>query len=266
MTGAYYGGLISNAGPRRSSITCRRTSPTICSPTRWPPSNEAEKPRRPRHPDAILRWNACVRLLAAHPQLAPKASDEPGGEGYAGTSRRFGARAPLTSPWHGRRLSTPRSRLRRHRGRRALEAPAPRRPRRGVRHRIGHRACRRSAALGGVLFGQLGAAPEAKAVLPGAPGRPGAQRAAALERARRWRLPGALLAGGHAPGMRQYLGSALLQERVAAFWANAATGRPPSATVSSSSRGLTTPPRDGRSSAAARRRASPSTSSAPRTF
>jgi putative intracellular protease/amidase len=32
-----------------------------------------------------------------------------------------------------------------------------------------------------------------------------------------------LLAGGHAPGMRQYLGSALLQERVAAFFA---TGRP----------------------------------------
>jgi putative intracellular protease/amidase len=34
---------------------------------------------------------------------------------------------------------------------------------------------------------------------------------------------GLLLAGGHAPGMRQYLGSTLLQERVAAFWR---TGRP----------------------------------------
>jgi putative intracellular protease/amidase len=34
---------------------------------------------------------------------------------------------------------------------------------------------------------------------------------------------GLVLAGGHAPGMRQYLGSSLLQERVAAFWA---LGRP----------------------------------------
>jgi hypothetical protein len=33
-------------------------------------------------PDAILRWNFCVRLLASRPELAPKASDEPGGEGY----------------------------------------------------------------------------------------------------------------------------------------------------------------------------------------
>ncbi len=33
-------------------------------------------------PDAILRWNFCVRLLQARPDLAPKTSDEPGGEGY----------------------------------------------------------------------------------------------------------------------------------------------------------------------------------------
>jgi hypothetical protein len=33
-------------------------------------------------PDAILRWNFCVRLLRARPELAPKTSDEPGGEGY----------------------------------------------------------------------------------------------------------------------------------------------------------------------------------------
>lgn len=32
-----------------------------------------------------------------------------------------------------------------------------------------------------------------------------------------------MLAGGHAPGMRQYLGSELLQEKAAAFWA---LGRP----------------------------------------
>jgi putative intracellular protease/amidase len=34
---------------------------------------------------------------------------------------------------------------------------------------------------------------------------------------------GLMLPGGHAPGMRQYLGSAALQDKVAAFWA---LGRP----------------------------------------
>ena len=34
---------------------------------------------------------------------------------------------------------------------------------------------------------------------------------------------GMILPGGHAPGMRQYLGSSLLQEKVSAFWR---TGRP----------------------------------------
>jgi hypothetical protein len=33
-------------------------------------------------PDAIMRWNFCVRLLRTRPELAPKDSDEPGGEGY----------------------------------------------------------------------------------------------------------------------------------------------------------------------------------------
>jgi putative intracellular protease/amidase len=37
------------------------------------------------------------------------------------------------------------------------------------------------------------------------------------------RFDGLLLPGGHAPGMRQYLGSAQLRAKVAAFWA---TGRP----------------------------------------
>jgi hypothetical protein len=36
----------------------------------------------PDNPDAILRWNACVRLIDARPELSPKDSDEPGGEGY----------------------------------------------------------------------------------------------------------------------------------------------------------------------------------------
>jgi len=75
----------------------------------------------------------------------------------------------------------------------------------------------------GVIFGQLGARPE--------PIRFYRELEAAPEfRApRRWRdldpaaYAGLLLAGGHAPGMRQYLGSELLQARIAAFWA---LGRP----------------------------------------
>jgi putative intracellular protease/amidase len=72
--------------------------------------------------------------------------------------------------------------------------------------------------LTGVLFGQLGAEPEPKAFYR------------EMESAREfahpiaWSAidPGAFdalfLAGGHAPGMRQYLGSALVQEKVLAFW------------------------------------------------
>jgi putative intracellular protease/amidase len=72
--------------------------------------------------------------------------------------------------------------------------------------------------IDGVLFGRLGAAPEPIAHFR--------QMAATDE----YRAPiswvrinpvdydGLLLPGGHAPGMRQYLGSELLQEKVAAFW------------------------------------------------
>ncbi len=73
--------------------------------------------------------------------------------------------------------------------------------------------------LTGVIFGQLGAAPEPKAFY--------AEMAAAAEfvRPRKWRElePGEFdalfLPGGHAPGMKQYLGSEILQQKVAAFWA-----------------------------------------------
>jgi hypothetical protein len=34
------------------------------------------------NPDPVLRWNTCVRLIEARADLAPKDSDEPGGEGY----------------------------------------------------------------------------------------------------------------------------------------------------------------------------------------
>jgi hypothetical protein len=36
----------------------------------------------PDNPDAVLRWNACARILDRNPQMLPKDSDEPGGEGY----------------------------------------------------------------------------------------------------------------------------------------------------------------------------------------
>lgn len=71
--------------------------------------------------------------------------------------------------------------------------------------------------LQGVLFGQLGADPEAKLfyrqMIESNPFR----------RPLRWGdlrmddFDGLLLPGGHAPGMKQYLGSAELQSRVAAF-------------------------------------------------
>lgn len=77
--------------------------------------------------------------------------------------------------------------------------------------------------LRGVLFGKLGADPEPKTFY------------AALEQDQAFRAPIAwdaievadfdalLLPGGHAPGMRQYLASEVLQERVRAF---VAQGRP----------------------------------------
>jgi putative intracellular protease/amidase len=73
--------------------------------------------------------------------------------------------------------------------------------------------------LKGVLFGQLGAEPEPKRfyaeLLPTI--RPVAWEAVDTT------FDALLLPGGHAPGMRQYLGSALLQDRVRDFWA---TGKP----------------------------------------
>jgi putative intracellular protease/amidase len=77
--------------------------------------------------------------------------------------------------------------------------------------------------LAGVLFGRLGAAPEPVAWYGELTADP------RLRAPERWAdldaddFDGLLLPGGHAPGMRQYLGSRILQEKVAAFWA---TGRP----------------------------------------
>jgi len=77
--------------------------------------------------------------------------------------------------------------------------------------------------LTGVVFGKLGAAPEAVRQyheLTRAPEFASTQAWAGLDPAA---FDGLLLPGGHAPGMRQYLGSPVLQEQVARFWA---LGRP----------------------------------------
>jgi putative intracellular protease/amidase len=72
--------------------------------------------------------------------------------------------------------------------------------------------------LVGVIFGLLGAAPEPKRFYR------------ELEQARGFQAPitwrdiepesydGLLLPGGHAPGMRQYLGSEILREKIFAYW------------------------------------------------
>jgi putative intracellular protease/amidase len=73
--------------------------------------------------------------------------------------------------------------------------------------------------LSGVLFGRLGAEPEVKALYRRM------SDAAQFRSPIRWSeiepgdFDGLVLPGGHAPGMRQYLGSAALWEKVAAYWA-----------------------------------------------
>jgi putative intracellular protease/amidase len=77
--------------------------------------------------------------------------------------------------------------------------------------------------LTGVVFGKLGAAPEARKLydeLTRAPEFTSTQAWAEVDPAA---FDGLVLPGGHAPGMRQYLGSPVLGEQVARFWA---LGRP----------------------------------------
>lgn len=77
--------------------------------------------------------------------------------------------------------------------------------------------------LTGVIFGQLGAEPEPKAwygELTEAPAFRAPLSWTDLDVAG---FDALLLAGGHAPGMKQYLGSEVLQQKVAAFFA---LGRP----------------------------------------
>jgi putative intracellular protease/amidase len=77
--------------------------------------------------------------------------------------------------------------------------------------------------LTGVLFGQLGAEPEPKAFYRAMEASP------EFISPRPWdgldvsQFDGLILPGGHAPGMRQYLASEVLQEKVRDFWGS---GRP----------------------------------------
>jgi putative intracellular protease/amidase len=72
--------------------------------------------------------------------------------------------------------------------------------------------------LTGVLFGRLGAAPEARSFYAELTKAPEFTATLAWESLDPGGFDGLLLAGGHAPGMRQYLGSAVLRSQVARFW------------------------------------------------
>jgi putative intracellular protease/amidase len=72
--------------------------------------------------------------------------------------------------------------------------------------------------LTGVLFGQLGAAPEARRFYGELTGAAEFSATVAWDELDPAGFDGLLLPGGHAPGMRQYLGSAVLREQVGRFW------------------------------------------------
>jgi putative intracellular protease/amidase len=77
--------------------------------------------------------------------------------------------------------------------------------------------------LTGVLFGRLGAAPEAVGWYHQLAATAEFAEPVSWESVEMARFDGLVLPGGHAPGMKQYLGSHRLQQQVAAFWA---LGRP----------------------------------------
>ncbi len=77
--------------------------------------------------------------------------------------------------------------------------------------------------LDGVIFGQLGAAAEPKAFYRQMDSDEEFQTPIAWEDIKPHEFGGLILPGGHAPGMRQYLGSEVLRGKVAEYWA---LGRP----------------------------------------
>lgn len=72
--------------------------------------------------------------------------------------------------------------------------------------------------LTGVLFGKLGAEAEPKAFYRELTGAPAFRDTIAWLDIEAQEFDGLLLPGGHAPRMRQYLGSPVLRHRVAEFW------------------------------------------------
>jgi putative intracellular protease/amidase len=72
--------------------------------------------------------------------------------------------------------------------------------------------------LSGVIFGKLGAAAEPKAFYQELTESPEFQKPIAWGAIEPAKYDALLLPGGHAPGMRQYLGSEALQAKVAEFW------------------------------------------------
>src|SRR5256714_8540818 len=73
--------------------------------------------------------------------------------------------------------------------------------------------------LDGVIFGKLGAEPEPIEFYRRLTQSPEFRAPIGWAEIETAAFDGLILPGGHAPGMRQYLGSRLLRERVAAFWA-----------------------------------------------
>ncbi|MGP3999405.1 type 1 glutamine amidotransferase domain-containing protein [Streptomyces sp. 8N706] len=72
--------------------------------------------------------------------------------------------------------------------------------------------------LSGVLFGQLGAEPEPKEFYRRLTGDAAYRHPTAWADLSPEEYDGLVLPGGHAPGMRQYLGSEVLREKIARFW------------------------------------------------
>ena len=98
--------------------------------------------------------------------------------------------------------------------------------------------------LDGVIFGRLGAYDEPKAFYRELLQATAFQRPVAWASLNPADYDGLLLAGGHAPGMRQYLSSTVLQDKVAEFWT---LGRP----VGAICHGVLSLPAPGRRAAAA---------------
>jgi putative intracellular protease/amidase len=73
--------------------------------------------------------------------------------------------------------------------------------------------------LTGVLFGQLGAEPEPKALYAAMCASPEFRAPTPWDALDPTAMDACWLGGGHAPGMREYLGSAQVQAQVRAFWA-----------------------------------------------